>query len=92
MLSEDAGNDKMEDSELCRPPVMVSALFLIEHVFSHFLHEGLTLRHITDWMMYSRKHQEEIDWVQLQAYIDEFWFRRFFDAYEHVGEYVLGER
>lgn len=92
MLSEDAGNDKMEDSELCRPPVMVSALFLIEHAFSHFLHEGLTLRHITDWMMYSRKHHEEIDWVHLQAYIDEFGFRRFFDAYEHVGEYVLGER
>lgn len=91
-LRDDAGNDKMGDSELCRPPVMVSALFLIEHAFSHFLHEGLTLRHITDWMMYSRKHHDEIDWAQLQTYIDEFGFRRFFDAYEHVGEYVLGEQ
>lgn len=92
MLVEDAGKDKMGDSDLCRPPVMVSALFLIEHAFSHFLHEGLTLRHITDWMMYSRKHHDEIDWEQFQAYIDEFGFRRFFDAYEHVGEYVLGEQ
>lgn len=26
---------------LYRPPVMVLALFLIEHAYSHFLHEGL---------------------------------------------------
>jgi len=37
-----------EGTWLYRPPVVVSALFLIEHAYSHFLHEGLTWRHVLD--------------------------------------------
>ena len=44
---------------------MVTALFLIEHAYSHFLHEGLIWRHVLDWMMFSGKHKDEIDWVEL---------------------------
>lgn len=81
-----------EGSNLLFPPPLFSALFLIEHSYSHFLHEGLNLRHILDWMMFSRHHQDDIDWAAVDHYIDEFGFRRFYDAYVHVGEYILGER
>ena len=70
---------------------MVTALFLIEHAYSHFLHEGLTWRHVLDWMLFSRKHQEEIDWVTLDALIDEFGFRIFYNSYYHLGQYLLGD-
>ena len=71
---------------------MASALFLVEHAFSHFLHEGLNLRHIIDWMLFSRHHKNDIDWPLFRKYVDGFGFRRFYDAYVHVGGYVLGER
>ena len=74
-----------------RPPVMVTALFMIEHVYSHFLHEGLTWRHVLDWVMFCKKHETEIDWNQLNAYIDEFGFRRFYDSYCRMGQLLLGE-
>ncbi len=74
-----------------RPPVMVSALFLIEHAYSHFLHEGLTWRHVLDWMMFSREHQEEINWLQLNKWIDEFGFRKFYDSFMTLGKFLLGE-
>lgn len=92
LIRSDDGKDKIEGSELYRPPVMASALFLVEHAFSHFLHEGLNLRHITDWMMFRRYHQKDIDWTLFNQYVDEFGFRRFYDAYLHVGEYVMGKR
>ncbi|MBR5736532.1 MAG: nucleotidyltransferase family protein [Bacteroidales bacterium] len=91
LIRADEGKDKIDDTELLRPPVMASALFLVEHSFSHFLHEGLNLRHITDWMMFSRYHKDDISWPQFESYIDEFGFRRFYDAYVHVGKYVLGD-
>ena len=91
LLREDKGEDRFVDTWLYRPPVMVTALFLIEHAYSHFLHEGLTWRHVLDWMLFSRKHQEEIDWVTLDALIDEFGFRKFYNSYYHLGQYLLGE-
>ena len=91
MLRGDRGDDIIEGTRLCRPPVMVSALFLIEHAYSHFLHEGLTWRLVLDWMMYSRKHREEIDWAALNAYVDEFGFRKFYDSFSRLGQYLIGE-
>lgn len=89
--SSGVGGSRFEGTELWRPPVMVSALFLIEHAYSHFLHEGLTWRHVLDWVMYSRKHGKEIDWTDLEKLIDEFGFRRFYDSYTRMGQCLMGE-
>lgn len=90
-LRSDKGEDRIEGTYLYRPPVMVTALFLIEHAYSHFLHEGLTWRMILDWMMFSRTHQEEVDWYSLDALIDEFGFRKFYDSFYRLGKYLMGE-
>lgn len=91
LLHADKGEDIIEGTWLYRPPVMVSALFIIEHAYSHFLHEGLTWRHVLDWMMFRKKHNAEIDWVQLNEGIDEYGFRRFYQSYIQLGKYLLGE-
>lgn len=91
IIKEDAGTDRFEQSWLFRPPVLITSLFLIEHAYSHFLHEGLTWRHVLDWVMFSRKHEKEIDWSSLDALIDAFGFRRFYDSYKRLGLYLLGD-
>ena len=80
------------DTGLLMSPALASALFLTEHAYSHFLHEGLNLRHILDWALFQRRHQSDVDWAQFERCVDEFGFRRFYDALSHVCEYVIGER
>lgn len=84
-------SDFFPQTSLTRPSVIVSALFLIEHAYSHFLHEGLTWRHVLDWVMFSRKHKDEIDWKEFDSRIDEFGFRKFYDTFSRLGQYLLGE-
>ena len=91
LIRQDKGEDIIEGTCLYRPPVMATSLFLIEHAYSHFLHEGLTWRHVLDWMMFSRKHKKEIDWKLLEAWIDEFGFRKFYESYNRLGLYLIGE-
>lgn len=91
MLRADKGEDIIEESWLYRPPVMVSALFLIEHAYSHFLHEGLTWRMVLDWMLFSEKHKDDINWVEFEVLVDEFGFRKFYDAYLKLGYYLMGK-
>ena len=91
MMDEDAGQDRIKGTELYCPPVMVSALFLIEHAYSHFLHEGLTWRHVLDWIMFSERHNKEIDWKSFDAFVDEFGFRKFYDSYLRLGLFLLGD-
>lgn len=82
---------RIGDTCLYRPPVMVSALFLIEHAYSHFLHEGLTWRLVLDWMMFSKTHEQEIDWTELYRKIDAFHFRKFYDSYYRIGTCLLDD-
>lgn len=90
LLREDKGQDRFAGTELCRPPVLASALFMVEHAYSHFLHEGLSIKHITDWMMFLRAHRDEIDWPRFDLVVDKLGFRRFFDAYRHLGTFFMG--
>lgn len=82
---------RFDGTWLYRPPVMVSALFLIEHAYSHFLHEGLTWRMVLDWQMFCRRHRQELDWKELEARVDEFGVRRFYDSFCRLGEYLVGD-
>ena len=90
-LRADKGEDRFDGTWLYRPPVLVSALFLIEHAYSHFLHEGLTWRMVLDWVLFCRRHWAGIDWPDFEARIDEFGFRRFYDSFQKLGRYLLGE-
>ncbi len=91
LIREDGGDNRLEGTWLYRPPVMVTALFLVEHAYSHFLHEGLTWRHVLDWMMFSRRHKERINWASFNVMIDEYGFRNFFDSFCKLGSFLLGE-
>lgn len=89
-LFDDKGGDRMDGTCLYRPPVMVSALFLIQHAYSHFLHDGLTWRYVLDWVMFSEKHKAEIDWREFNARIDEFGFRKFYEVFNGIGQDAFG--
>ena len=77
------------DSILLEPPPLFSALFLMEHSYSHFLHEGLTLKHVLDWALFRRKHTEDTDWDAFRSYCQEFGLLRFAEALENICDYVL---
>ena len=91
MLKADKGEDRLIGLGLLRPPVMVSALFIVEHAYTHFLNEGLNWRHVLDWMMFSEKHKFKINWIEFDAFIDKFGLRKFYDSYARLGRYLLGE-
>ena len=80
------------DTKLMAPTPMFSALFLTEHAYSHFLHEGLTLRHVLDWTLFRRKHASDLDETCFEAYCTEYGLSRFLSSINTVGDYVLGLR
>ena len=90
LFNDNRNDNRFEGTSIYRPPVMVSALFLIEHAYAHFLHEGLTWRMVLDWVMFSKKHKKEINWNEFGSYIDEFGFRKFYDVFNEIGQDAFG--
>ena len=43
------------------------------------------------YQMFSKKHKDEINWNALDEQIDEYGFRKFYDTYYKLGQYLLGD-
>lgn len=91
MLKNEKNDGYLFNSKLLRPPIMVSALFIVEHAYTHFLNEGVSWRHILDWMLFQKKHKLHIDWAVFDYYISEFGLKKFYESYLRLGKYLLGE-
>ncbi|MDD3035074.1 MAG: nucleotidyltransferase family protein [Bacteroidales bacterium] len=42
-------------------PVEMHALYLFHHMFRHFAHQGVGFRQFCDWLLFLKKHRNEID-------------------------------
>ena len=68
------------ESHLLCPPPMFNALFLTKHAMVHFLTEGITLRHYTDWAMFVQANREAVDWNEFVVICKEYGLFRFAEA------------
>lgn len=52
-----------------------NALFLMEHLWSHFFEDALTLKQLTDWIVFYKEFHSTVDWslVEKQAKDCGFW-------------------
>lgn len=79
------------DSDLLAPPVMFSALFCISHAQTHFLTEGIILRHILDWALFRIRHFDEIDWSRFESVCREYGMWQFAQTITRIGLFLIGE-
>lgn len=42
-------------------PVELNAFFIFQHLFRHFVHNGVGFRQFCDWILFLSKHRQEID-------------------------------
>ena len=68
------------DTRIEMPSAMFNALFMNHHSLTHFLSEGIRLRHILDWALFLAKEQDNLDWERFYALCEEFEMRAFVDC------------
>jgi hypothetical protein len=78
------------DTKIDMPAAMFNALFLNHHSLTHFLSEGIRLRHILDWALFLEKEQNNLDWERFYALCEEFDMRAFVDCSTALAVKVLG--
>ncbi len=72
------------------PSPMFNALFLTHHAQSHFLSEGIALRHLCDWAMLIRIQSDNIDWAKFKNYCEEYGMNLFAESMTRLSERYLG--
>lgn len=80
----------LSDVKLYSPCWLFNALFCVAHARTHFIEEeGITLKHVLDWVVIRRVPEAATCREQFEKDIDRFGLRKFFDALDGVGDVLL---
>ena len=80
----------IDNTHILLPPTDFTALFVTYHSFSHFISEGITLRHLCDWACFLRVEQDNFDWGEFYEMCKKFKFDRFVDVSNEIITKYLG--
>lgn len=78
------------DTKIEMPSAMFNGLFMIHHALTHFLSEGIRLRHILDWALFLCREQESLDWRRFYELCEEYDMRSFVDCVSAIAVRALG--
>ena len=78
------------DTKIEMPSAMFNAIFLNYHSLSHFLSEGVRLRHLLDWTLFLKSEQKNLDWKRFYEVCEEYHMRAFVDCMTALAVEVCG--
>lgn len=71
-------------------PIMAEGLFMLYHSLTHFLVEGINIRHFVDWACWIKTNQNKIQWSDFYAECKRFRLDGFVDVLNTIAVRYLG--
>lgn len=62
----------LDGEEIQQLPHEMNAFFIFQHLFRHFVHFGVGLRQVCDWLLFLKRHREELDEASFTALIESY--------------------
>lgn len=82
--------DRLTGTDIYVLPVEAEGLFMLYHSLTHFLVEGINLRHFVDWACWIRANQDKIQWANFYADCKHFRLDGFVDVLNTIAVKYLG--
>ena len=78
------------NSKIITPPPTFNALFIARHSLTHFLYEGISVRHLIDWAYLLKYEQNHIEWDEFYRWCDLMNMRRFVNVMNSFADQYIG--
>ena len=81
---------RLDGTEVYVLPVEAEGLFMLYHSLTHFLVEGINLRHFVDWACWIKTNQDKVEWKEFYSLCKRFRLVGFFDVLNTIAVKYLG--
>lgn len=82
--------DRLDGTEIYVLPVEAEGLFMLYHSLTHFLVEGINLRHFVDWACWIKTNQDKVEWKEFYSLCKRFRLDAFADVLNTIAVKYLG--
>ena len=82
--------ERLDGTEIYVLPVETEGLFMLYHSLTHFLVEGINLRHFVDWACWIKTNQDKVEWKEFYSLCKRFRLDGFADVLNTIAVKYLG--
>lgn len=82
--------ERLSGTDLYVLPLEAEGLFMLYHSLTHFLVEGISLRHFVDWACWIKVNQDKIQWKEFYSQCKRFRLDGFTDVMNTIAVKYLG--
>ena len=82
--------ERLDETDIYVLPVEAEGLFMLYHSLTHFLVEGINLRHFVDWACWIKTNQDKLQWTDFYAQCKRFRLDGFVDVLNTIAVKWLG--
>lgn len=90
VIGDGKGLKNLNGTDVYVLPAEAEGLFMLYHSLTHFLIEGINLRHFVDWACWIKHHQETLDWNNFYTLCKRFNLDGFVDVLNTIAAQRLG--
>lgn len=82
--------ERLDGTDIYVLPLEAEGLFMLYHSLTHFLVEGINLRHFVDWACWIKANQDKLRWSDFYAQCRRFRLDGFVDVLNTIATKYLG--
>lgn len=82
--------ERLDGTDIYVLPIVAEGLFMLYHSLSHFLVEGINLRHFVDWACWIKTNQDKLEWSDFYSLCKRFRLDGFVDVLNTIAVKYLG--
>ena len=82
--------ERLDGTEIYVLPVEAEGLFMLYHSLTHFLVEGINLRHFVDWACWIKANQDKLEWSEFYSLCKRFRLDGFADVLNTIATKYFG--
>lgn len=82
--------ERLNGTDIYVLPLEAEGLFMLYHSLTHFLVEGINLRHFVDWACWIKTNQDNVEWTEFYSLCKRFRLDGFADVLNTIATKYLG--
>ena len=82
--------ERLDGTDIYVLPLEAEGLFMLYHSLTHFLVEGINLRHFVDWACWIKTNQDKVEWTEFYSLCKRFKLDGFADVLNTIAVKFLG--
>lgn len=82
--------ERLNGTDIYVLPLEAEGLFMLYHSLTHFLVEGINLRHFVDWACWIKTNQDKVEWTEFYSLCKRFKLDGFADVLNTIAVKFLG--